>query len=662
DANFDGYDQGYNPTDPNNPSIIVGDLSKTIGTRAITEVTYDSSVEGMTMHEYATLGLKLSNTMKDVVAPMGLAYIWGLGDYGLIGGNLILNSDDIDASFRQSDGAGGSMNMTLIEDGWARVGYAGVYFTHATGIMSTLEDANYGAPLDLVGTIILGDPEGAGEDFEISGLIVDGYSPIEDMLWDYYGELMPGKLIKVGDEAVTLSRANTFTGGVDANEGTLVMADTLALGDITGPGLRLQGGTLRIAVADANFDAAAGGYAFSMTDDSTVEVNAAGANLKAVDLDNGTLVINNQMVGATAPSAGPGAGARTVINVPDVSIDYVVGLQGTLDVPASATIHNIEDFGASDANTLFQIGAGQTLTIDGDETLDDNRIWNVVGGATLLYSGDLTTAFTLRKAGAGTFTLAGANNSIASLVIGTSPGGTVIVTAAGKVPDSVLIEAGSLYTVQKGDHDYDEVAAASAGIAALSSGSNANVNFSDNTAYLGAVADSTYSGDLTPSAAGYFLGGGGARLTVDDLLTNAAGPNTPATLGWADSHDNNVLFTEGVVLLNAENTLTGDVQVHMETIYLQKAFELVEPTDGNWIYVNPGGTLDLNNTGAREDNIMMNGGGLANTGGTLDANKMFPGPTGDYIIGSNSAGKTSWVDGGFVRANASLWKIGSDTA
>ncbi|MGB2820198.1 MAG: hypothetical protein WBF17_04405, partial [Phycisphaerae bacterium] len=42
DANFDGYDQGYNPTDPNNPSIIVGDLSKTIGTRAITEVTYDS--------------------------------------------------------------------------------------------------------------------------------------------------------------------------------------------------------------------------------------------------------------------------------------------------------------------------------------------------------------------------------------------------------------------------------------------------------------------------------------------------------------------------------------------------------------------------------------------------------------------------------------------
>ncbi|MGB2820704.1 MAG: LamG-like jellyroll fold domain-containing protein, partial [Phycisphaerae bacterium] len=363
-----------------------------------------------------------------------------------------------------------------------------------------------------------------------------------------------------------------------------------------------------------------------------------------------------------APSAGPGAGARTVINVPDVSIDYAVGLQGTLEVPASATIHNIEDFGPSDANTLFQIGAGQTLTIDGDETLDNNRIWNVVGGATLLYSGDLTTAYTLRKAGAGTFTLAGANNSIASLIIGTSPGGTVIVTAAGKIPDSVLIEAGSLYTVQKDNHNYDEVAAASAGIAALSSGSNANVNFSDNAAYLGALGDYVFDGNMTPGAGGYFFGGGGGRLTVNDIMSNVPGPNTPATLGWADSHDNNVLFAEGVVLLNAENKLTGDVQVHMETIYLQKAFELVEPTDGNWVYVNAGGMLDLNSTGAREDNIMMNGGGLANTGGTLDANKMFPGPTGDYIIGSNSAGKTSWVDGGFVRANASLWKIGSDTA
>jgi len=89
----------------------------------------------------------------------------------------------------------------------------------------------------------------------------------------------------------------------------------------------------------------------------------------------------------------------------------------------------------------------------------------------------------------------------------------------------------------------------------------------------------------------------------------------------------------------------------------------VESADGNWVWVNPGGMLDLNSTGAREDNIKVNGGAIANTGGTLDAGaiqNMFQ--TGDYMIGSNSGGSTGYGDGGFVRPDANLWKVGTDTA
>ena len=664
DANLDGYDRGVN-----NPSIFVGDTSDSNPAKgyeaAVTEVTFGGVMD---MSEYATLSLKISESMANVIGPMGLdSYKWGGLDSGLIGGALILNHD-VDPAFRQARlGGAAPGNMMLIND-------VGGYYGRATAMYSVLADANYAAPLELVGEILMGNPAGGGQDFLISGVISDGDAGVEIVV----GE-MPGGIRKVGNETLTLSNVNTFTGAVVIEGGTLVMANVAALGDSSDGNNHVEllaNARLVVAADDANFEASAGGYDLRpLPDTATLKISAAGANLKDAVLNSSTLIIDNQMVGASAPTTPPGANLTTIItDVGSVSSDYVVFVTGTIE-SNSVTVNSIEDFG----NTTFNISGGSTLTITDNETLDDSRTWDVPETTSrVLYSGDLTVLdpCTLTKAGYGVLELTG-NNNIAHMVIGSSPGGTVIASSAAAAPADVVIHAGSRYSVQVDNYTYAEVNGAlngdGEGIIALTNNTNAEIDLSNlggADVFLGTVGTRTFDGNVTPGPGGYFFVGDvvydANAMTITDVLADVGGP-TDATFGWFNAgdtgggqHDNDVLFTEGTVILDANNTLTGTVRVRMPVRYAQAALQ-----SATQVIVDSGGMLDLNGTGAREDHILaQNGGSVSNTGSYLLASSIqniFP--SGDYYVGSNAGvGQTTAIeDSAFSRPEAWLFKIGNDT-
>ena len=636
--------QGYDRDDPEDPAIFVG---WTLG-NGILDVTYDGATS---LREFVALNLRLSNTMADVVGPMSAAY--DFGEYGLYGGSLILNHEYIDANFRMTDTDGNPAIARLAENlDWDLNQEP---FTHHTAIRSEHDGADFQAPLELDGIVrfgkdvadLGGDP---GEDFTVSGVISDENS------------FDPGTVLKVGDETVTLTGENTYDGDTIIEGGTMVMGHLQAFGDNFNY-VSVTNGMLALAVPGADFSIATG-YELVLKENSCLCLDANGIDLTDVLIGDNTLRINVDSNTSTAP-ADPVTG-RTVINAASVHEDFTVTLGATIELGAgvSSTVHSVID----NDDVTFLVDSGQTLTIADDVLLDDNRTWAVGNmSSTVAFAGSIDSdGWTVTKAGYGSMVLSGATNkdTLAELVIGDgTPGGVVTATSADAAPTSVVVNGGGLYTVQAADYAYAEVAGplapADSGIVALSADSSADIDFSGNTVFLGAMVDANYSGTLTPSVSGYFFGGGGATLTIQSALNGGA---TGATFGWDDTHpnadaNNNPAFGEGTVVLAAENTLSGPVDIHMPVVFGAKALESVPA-----IRVYDGGSLDLNDSGAREDNIQLLGGSIADTGGTIEANSLiWQSFTGDYIVGSFGTGTTSIEDGAFTRLDANLWKVGTDT-
>ncbi len=593
------------------------------------------------LDEVQTTSLRLTNVAAGTVVPVGVDFSW-YADPNLIGGELVLNTRTVDASLRQADGAGGTQVLTLAE----APGAPNFDYPFKTAVRSLRAGADFQAPLVIDGEILLGDESGSGKDFALSGGIGGA-----------------GSFRKVGGETVTLAASNTYDGDTVVEAGRLVMADNAAFGAAGNVVTLHAGAELGITAADANF-ASDGPYDLVLDGQNVIDVSAAGANLLDVDLDDGTLILRDAMVGATAPTA-PVLG-RTEIEVSAVSADFELGLAGTIQAGADADVGAFTDFATADPwwPVDYDVADGATLTFAGDEALDANQAWGVSAGGTVVFSGDLTGGVDLAKTGEGTLVLDGGGTDLGRVTVGASPGGMIRMAAA---PDAAFVSAGSAYSVSVEDHTFAEVENASTGVLALSADSGVDYDFTRfpaDTLGLGAMSAATFDGNLTPSAVGYRFGGGGGVLTVADTLEDHGGA-TDARFGWDDTADpNNAPLPKGRVILAAPATLTGDVDVWMDLAYgADAALDVVEPNDGRWIHVHEGGSVDLGGHTARLDNLSMEGGSIASTGGVLDANDLAAIPwTGDYIIGSNADGNTRYADGAFTRVAANLIKVGTDTA
>jgi autotransporter-associated beta strand protein len=342
---------------------------------------------------------------------------------------------------------------------------------------------------------------------------------------------------------------------------------------------------------------------------------------------------------------------------------------------AGGTIEAARDVIANGALTdgdvaQFTVASGKTLEFDMPLTMTADRVWTIPSGKVVFASdvtGDILGGYNLTKLGNGMLLLNGGNNDIASLTIGASPGGVVLIT--GKPPAAVTINQGSAYAVQALNHPYTEVnMAASAGVLALAADNDKPLTFQNPTMSLGALQDSTYSGLLTPyvdldplKVPTYNLGGGGSVLTITSALTNGPG-NTPRDIqiGWNSSLPSlsNDPIDKGMVLLGGAVSITGYINIWgaagmLAGTNLDTALE---------IDVNPGGSFDLTDQPI-PGRLLLLGGGVARSGFTLtyDDLQTLVLAGGNYVLGGGGSNNTDVADGALVlNGGGSLIKVGTN--
>lgn len=277
-------------------------------------------------------------------------------------------------------------------------------------------------------------------------------------------------------------------------------------------------------------------------------------------------------------ATGPWAPGRTAVFSAgnDATGAYTVTVDGTQDI----------------GGITFQDG---TVNIEGGTALrlTSNADLTVAAGQTA----SISTAFTeqeaglqLSKSGAGTLVLSGDNSGVTGGMV-LAGGATVFESPASIAGSSRNAAIGTTGTAAFGPgfSSGDLATALANRITADSTGTiavdhHAATDFDFNTlgltaAYLGAVANQTYTGTLTPNGTTYRLGGGGGTLSL---------PTANALTG------NNGLDVRGSVTLLADNDYTGPTVVNGESV-----LRIMGTSATSGIRVKqPGGLLEINSDGS----------------------------------------------------------------
>ena len=307
-----------------------------------------------------------------------------------------------------------------------------------------------------------------------------------------------GSLVKVGAGTLTLSGANTYTGGTTINGGTLQLGDGGASGSIIG-GV-VDNGTLAFNRIDA--------IVFSGVISGTGGVAQVGPGTT-------TLTASNTYTGVTTVAAG------------------------TLAAGAVNTLPGLTAVTVESAGTLELAGFNQSigsLAGAGSVTLGDANLTTGNDNTSTLFSGVISGNGALDKVGAGTFVLSGAN---------TYAGGTTI--AAGTLQLGNGVATGGIIgdVVDNGKLAFDRSDAVT--FAGTISGTGSVNQIGPGSTTL--TAANTYSGG-TLLAAGTLIAGDNNALGTG-ALTVAANP-TGTTL------DNSAAATSlaNAIVLNPSANLT----------------------------------------------------------------------------------------------------------
>ncbi len=284
--------------------------------------------------------------------------------------------------------------------------------------------------IDALGTLNLGSGGSAGTitiaagTIQNDGAIVADFTDASTLTYDISGS---GSVTKRGSGVLTLSGANSYTGGTTISGGTLSVASEANLGDVSGA-LTLNGGVLRVTgttltgltraivfgASGGGFDIAAAGNTFTVTQSfsGTGSLSKAGA---------GTLVLTNthSYTGTTTVSGG------------------------TLRAGRAGSFSSASAFTIADGATLDLAGFDQTISSfagAGTIALGSATLTAGSDNASTSFSGSLTGTGGLTKAGTGTLTLTGTSSYSGGTKV---QGGKLVVN--GSIANSVVtLDAGTL--------------------------------------------------------------------------------------------------------------------------------------------------------------------------------------------------------------------------
>ncbi|MDI8430780.1 autotransporter-associated beta strand repeat-containing protein [Salmonella enterica subsp. enterica serovar Kentucky] len=693
---------------------------------------------------------------------------------------------DAHGTFNLADADDSFTVNTVLEDVDANSGWNGQSLTKtgAGTLILNAENTYTGSTTISEGTLIATNVEALG-----TGNVTDNATLEMNTGGDFDNAISgSGQVVKSGDETLTLSGANSYTGGTTISGGTLVASNVEALGsgDVT------DNATLELNTG-GDFDNNIGGTGSVVkSGDKTLTLSGANSYTGGTTISGGTLVATNvEALGSgdvtdnavlELNTGGDFTNAISGSGQVVKSGDKTLTLSGANSYTGGTTISggtlvasNVEALGTGDItdNATLELNAGGdfanniggtgSVVKSGDETLTLSGANSYTGGTTIsggtlvasnveaLGTGDVTDNATLElntggdfdnaisgsgqvvKSGDKTLTLSGANSYSGATTIS---GGTLIATHVNALGTGAIDNRASLLLDASGQFTVTDLTTESGGNTEIGAGSTLQattltqksdstltINLNSNTAdpvihaasqvSLAGTLDITGVGDVLDSdpastddldtftliASDKTIAGDFEKLTVagmdadladfitvdgriddtgkqyelttaltwyadrDDAVTDAHGTfnltnadgsfavntvleNVDATLdpasatGW----DGTSLIKQGAgtLILNAENTYTGGTTISGGTLVATNVDALGsgDVTDDATLELNTGGTFDNAISGSGQvvksgdETLTLSGtntysGGTLISGGTLVASNVEALGTGD---------------------------------
>ncbi len=504
---------------------------------------------------------------------------------------------DAHGTFNLADADDSFTVNTVLENVDANSGWNGQSLTKtgAGTLILNAENTYTGSTTISEGTLIATNVEALG-----TGNVTDNATLEMNTGGDFDNAISgSGQVVKSGDETLTLSGANSYTGGTTISGGTLVASNVEALG--TG----------------------------DITDNATLELNAGGdfanniggtGRVEKSGDDALTLSGSNTYTGGTLISSG----TLVASNVEALGTGDVTD-NATLELNTSGTFDNA----ISGSGQVVKSG-DKMLTLSGANSYSGGTLISdgtlVASNVESLGTGDVTNNATLELNTGGDFT----NNISGSGQVVKSGDDALALSGANSYTGGTLISSGTLVATNVdalGSGDVTDNATLELNTGGTFdnaiSGSGQVVKSGDNTLTLS--GSNTYRGGTTIS------GGTLVATSVEALGTGDVTDNATLALNTGGDFINNIGGTGRVeksgdqtLTLSGANSYTGGTLISSGTLVASNVNALGsgDVTDNAVLELNTGGTFDnaISGSGQVEksgDGTLTLSGSNTYTGGTL---------------------------------------------
>ncbi|KWU87686.1 AIDA autotransporter-like protein ShdA [Salmonella enterica subsp. enterica serovar Kentucky] len=501
-----------------------------------------------------------------------------------------------------------------------------------------------------------------------------------------------GSVVKSGDKTLTLSGANSYTGGTTISGGTLVASNVEALGsgDVT------DNATLELNTGGDFANNIGGTGSVVKSGDKTLTLSGANSYTGGTTISGGTLVANNVEALGTGDVTNNAtlelntggdfdnaiSGSGQVVK----SGDKTLTLSGANSYSGATTISG----GTLIATHVNALGTGAidnraSLLLDASGQFTVTDLTTESGGNTEIGAGSTLQATTLTQKSDSTLTINLNGNTVDPVIHAASQvslAGTLDITGVGDVLDSDPASTDDLDTFTliasdktiAGDFEKLTVAGMDADLADFITVDGRIDDTGKQYELTTALTWYADRDDAVTDAHGTFnLTNADGSFAVNTVLENVDATLDPASAtGW----DGTSLIKQGAgtLILNAENTYTGGTTISGGTLVATNVDALGsgDVTDDATLELNTGGTFDnaIGGSGnvvkSGADTLTLSGsnsytGGTTISGGTLVASNVEALGTGDV---TNNATLELNTGGDFINnigGTGRVEKSGDDT-